>query len=138
MEGKRGHRSPWRGRGRNVPTSALTSALLPSDPSWLPHSTFSVSAPRPSYTRNNDSRGSSRSGLPNCFLSLLVSFLSEVMNGHGGLEHSLASGTDSFTGPKYCLVTHRGQQGMKVDKFSNRHKLSRRNTLLSCIVLRWK
>lgn len=56
------------------------------------HTQRSALAPRSFSILNNGERRSSRRVLPNCFPSLLVCFLSEVMNGHGGLWCRLRSG----------------------------------------------
>lgn len=55
------------------------------------HTLQSAVAPQSLSDLDNGGRRRTRSALHNCFLSLLVCFLSEVMNAHRGLRCSLSS-----------------------------------------------
>lgn len=100
---KRGHRSL---RGRRCewfrdmgPASPLT-LISPAGLLEAPTRNSAVLAPQYLSTPNNGRRISSQSALSNCFLSLLVCFLPEVMNGRRDLgDFSVVA--DTFMRPKY-------------------------------------
>lgn len=96
LKEKRGHWSLWGWGGGGDwgmgPASPLTLSSPLSWPCCSSHTQRSAVAPWSFSTQYNGRRRSSRGLHPNCFLSLLVCFLSEVMNGHRGLRSCLRSG----------------------------------------------
>lgn len=105
------------GLGGWGPASPLTLSSPLRRPCRSSHTQRSALAPRSSPTLNNGGRRSSRSALPNCFPSLFVCFLSEVMNGHRGLRCCLGSG-GHFYETKILMGDGGGQQGRKENKLS--------------------